>query len=301
MQHKNGETTGFDGDIKHQEVLTEDSPTDKLGGSSTETLGSPTLASGRGAAVEPDRPTVSLVIPAMNEAKNITWVLMHVPDLVDEIILVDGNSTDGTVEVAKRIRPDIVCAKDPGGGKGAALRAGFAAATGDYIVMMDADGSMDPAEINRYVAMLDNGYDLIKGSRFMTGAGSTDITWLRQKGNAALLLMVNKLFGQNLTDLCYGYCGFRRDCLPDMSLSSDGFEIETEITVQAFNANLRVAEVPTMEAPRGHGESNLNTWGDGLRVLRLLIAGRLAPSRRRQSVLPPSPHPFVIDLTSEES
>jgi len=241
--------------------------------------------------LEKKQAKISLVVPAMNEAKNIAWVLIGVPDIVDEILLVDGNSTDGTVEVAQSVRPDVRVVADPGGGKGAALRAGFEAATGDYIVMMDADGSMDPSEIGRYVAMLDNGYELVKGSRFMEGAGSTDITPLRNLGNWALLRLLNTLFRVHLTDLCYGYCAFRRDCLPQMFLSTDGFEIETEITVQAMNSQLRVCEVPSMETERGHGQSNLNTFGDGQRVLRVLIAGWLTPGRKSRR---PDPD---IDLT----
>jgi hypothetical protein len=255
-----------------------------------------------GAVPESSRPTVSLVIPAMNEAKNIAWVLLGIPDYVDEVVLVDGNSTDETCSVARSIRPEIIFVEDPGGGKGAALRAGFERSSSDYIVMMDADGSMDPGEIERYVAMLDCGFELVKGSRFMTGAGSTDITFLRNFGNASLLLLTNRLFGVRLTDLCYGFCAFRRDRLDDMHLGTDGFEIETEITVQALNSRLRVCEVPSMEAPRGHGVSNLNTFRDGLRVLRLIIAGWLTPGRKRRGdrakTQPTETVHRVIDLTA---
>ena len=224
-----------------------------------------------------NRPSVSLVIPAMNEAKNIPWVLLRVPNWVEEVILVDGNSADGTCDVARAIRPDIVIVHDPGRGKGAALRAGFNAAKGDFIVMIDADGSMDPSEIGRFAAALSSNFDLVKGSRFMTGGGSTDITILRRVGNGALRALFNRLYGARLTDLCYGYCGFRRDCLPALNLTSDGFEIETEIAVQALNNRLRICEVPSDESPRGHGDSNLNTFRDGLRVLRLMMAGWLTP------------------------
>ena len=224
-----------------------------------------------------NRPSVSLVIPAMNEAKNISWVLLRVPNWVEEVILVDGNSADGTCDVARAIRPDIVIVHDPGRGKGAALRAGFNAAKGDFIVMIDADGSMDPSEIGRFAAALSSNFDLVKGSRFMAGGGSTDITILRRVGNGALRALLNRLYGARLTDLCYGYCAFRRDCLPALNLTSDGFEIETEIAVQALNRGLRICEVPSDESPRGHGDSNLNTFRDGLRVLRLMMAGWLTP------------------------
>src|SRR5919107_2598881 len=139
--------------------------------------------------------TISVVIPTKNEAENISWVLERIPSWVDEVILVDGQSIDGTIEVARRARPDIVIVEQESRGKGLALQAGFAAATGDIIVMLDADGSMHPAEIDRYVALLASGFDFVKGSRFMAGANSTDITWLRRLGNNFLLYLANTIYG----------------------------------------------------------------------------------------------------------
>ena len=104
---------------------------------------------------------VSVVIPAKNEAKNLAWVLLRMPPYVSEVVLVDGHSTDDTVAIAMAARPDVRIVEDPGRGKGAALRAGFAAATGDSIVMLDADGSMDPAEMTRYLALLGAGFELV--------------------------------------------------------------------------------------------------------------------------------------------
>ena len=154
--------------------------------------------------------TVSLVIPARNEARNIAWVLEQIVDDVDEIVLVDGHSTDATLITALRYRPDIKVVAQEGAGKGSALRTGFLAATGDIIVMMDADGSMAPQEIRHYLHFLHNGYDFVKGSRFTGGGGSLDITRFRRLGNRFLLTVFNTLYDADLTDLCYGFCAFHR-------------------------------------------------------------------------------------------
>src|SRR5438876_475254 len=221
------------------------------------------------------RKRVSAVIPALNEERNIGWVLERLPDCVDEVIVVDGLSVDNTIATAVAVRPDarIVCETTPG--KGAALRAGFEHADADYVVMLDADGSMEPAEIRRYVALLDEGYDFVKGSRFMPGGGTADISRLRAVGNLCLLGLANRLYRCRFTELCYGYMAFRRSALPDLRLSAVGFEIETQLVAHAVRAGLRIAEVPSFEARRLSGNSNLRTMRDGTRVLRELLLARL--------------------------
>jgi glycosyltransferase involved in cell wall biosynthesis len=218
-------------------------------------------------------PTVSLVIPTKNEAPNIAWVLEQVPSCVDEIVLVDGRSTDATIVTASACRQDLRVVTQPQEGKGDALRAGFLAATGDIIVMIDADGSMSPKEISHFLHYLTNGFDFVKGSRFMGGGGSLDITPVRRAGNRALLLLVNRLYDANLTDLCYGFCAFHRRYLPYLDLTTTGFEIETQLTISALKAGLRIAEVPSVEMPRRCGRSNLRTVRDGTRVLRTVLRG----------------------------
>ncbi|HEV3225413.1 MAG TPA: glycosyltransferase family 2 protein [Acidimicrobiales bacterium] len=218
--------------------------------------------------------SISVVIPTLNEAQNLPWVLSKVPRFVDEVVLVDGRSTDGTVDVARQHYPEIVVVDEQRHGKGAALRAGFAAATGDVVIIIDADGSMDPNEIQRFVALVRAGFDVVKGSRFMAGGGSSDITRFRRLGNQALLRLVNGLYGAQFTDLCYGFIAMRRDCIPKLGLASDGFEIETEITVRAARAGLNVCEVPSFESPRRSGTSNLRSVRDGCRVLRTLLVKR---------------------------
>ena len=166
-------------------------------------------------------PTVTVVIPAKNEADNLPHVFAGLPEELHEVILVDGNSTDDTVQVARKLRPDVIVIGQTRKGKGNALACGFAAATGDFIVMLDADGSTDPAEIPRFVGALKEGADFAKGSRFMPGAGSSDISRLRQYGNFWLNKVVNVLYGTRYTDLCYGFNAFRRECLPVMDLDPD--------------------------------------------------------------------------------
>jgi glycosyltransferase involved in cell wall biosynthesis len=182
--------------------------------------------------------------------------------------------------VARSVRPDVVIVSQRGRGKGAALRTGFECATGDYIIAIDADGSMDPSEIDYYVSALDIGYDLVKGSRQLGSAGSLDLTPIRRMGNSALVGAVNLMWGSQLSDLCYGYFGFRRTCLEQLSLHARGFEIETELAVHAIAGGLRIAEVPSVELLRHHGQSNLSAWRDGWSIFRLLARERLPVSRR---------------------
>jgi glycosyltransferase involved in cell wall biosynthesis len=239
-----------------------------------------TLASIRDVAPdETPHPTVSVVIPAMNEERNLPYVASRMPADVDEIVFVDGQSADNTAAVARELWPSAVHLTQTRKGKGNALACGFAAASGDIIVMIDADCSTDPIEIPRYIAALTSGADFAKGSRFIQGGGSADITKIRCLGNKGLNRIVNTLFSTKYTDLCYGYNAFWRRCLYVMDLPEiqaecpqwgDGFEIETLINVRVAASGLKVAEVCSYESPRAHGVSNLNAVTDGLRVLRTI-------------------------------
>jgi glycosyltransferase involved in cell wall biosynthesis len=226
---------------------------------------------------------LSVVIPTWNEAGNIGHVLNQLARF-DDIVIVDGMSEDGTVALARAIRPDVRVVEREPRGKGDALRAGFAAATGDVIVIMDADGSMDPREVEVFVSMINVGFDLVKGSRLAVGGGSHDLTLVRWAGNRALCGLANHLFGTAWTDLCYGYLAFRRDCLPRLALTADGFEIESQILANAALTGLRVAEVPSVELPRLTGESHLSARRDGVRVVKAMLAARYAPRARRSAV-----------------
>jgi hypothetical protein len=235
---------------------------------------------------------VSVVIPALNEAKNLPHVLNRLPEGLHQVILVDGFSQDATIEVARTLRPDIEVVCQDRRGKGNALAHGFAAVTGDVVVMLDADGSADPAEIPAFVQALVEGADFAKGSRFAPGGGSADITRLRRMGNRGLNGLVNVLYGTRYTDLCYGYNAFWCRLMPVLDIDwlrapaterlwGDGFEIETLINVRIARAGANVAEVASYEHPRLHGVSNLNTFRDGARVLRTIFRERHHARHRR--------------------
>jgi glycosyltransferase involved in cell wall biosynthesis len=220
---------------------------------------------------------VSVVIPTLNEADNLPHVAARLHPDVSEIIIVDGHSTDGTVDVARRLWPAARILTQDGKGKGNALACGFAAATGEIIVMLDADGSTDPAEVPRFVAALLTGADFAKGTRFVTGGGSDDITWVRRLGNKVLSGTVNVLWDRNYSDLCYGYNAFWRRHLRLVTPDCSGFEVETLINIRVARSQLKVIEVPSFESCRINGESNLNARRDGIRVLRTIVAERVRP------------------------
>jgi glycosyltransferase involved in cell wall biosynthesis len=222
---------------------------------------------------------ISVVIPAFSEADNLRWLL---PQLASsyEVVIVDGDSTDDTANVVRELCPQATLIRQRPRGKGAALRAGFAAATGDIVVMIDADGSMDPLEIHTFAALIARGFDVVKGSRYSCGGGSEDLTFIRRMGNRVFVRIANVMYGTGWSDLCYGYIAMRRSALDRLRLHSDGFEIETEICVHAVTANLSVAEVPSFELNRRNGVSHLHPFRDGWRVLRVLLRNRLR--RRRE-------------------
>ena len=217
-------------------------------------------------------PTVSVVVPAKNEAANLREVLPRLP-AVHEVILVDGNSVDDTISAARETMPDVRVVRQTRKGKGNALACGFLAATGDIIVMFDADGSADPDEIPLFVQALIDGADFAKGSRFAVGGGSEDITLLRSMGNRGLNFVANRAFGTKFTDLCYGYNAFWRDLVG-------------------------VLDLPDIDATV---PENAMLWGDGLRSRPSSTAGLRPPASPPPKWPAPSCPAFTASVTSAPS
>jgi glycosyltransferase involved in cell wall biosynthesis len=239
--------------------------------------------------------TVSVIIPALNEAENLPHILPKIPSWVQEVVLVDGNSTDNTIEVARKLLPDIRIVRQDKNrrGKGAALRAGVNAASGDIVVLLDADGSTDPAEIPVFVSTLLAGADFAKGSRFLQGAGTTDMPFYRQIGNSSLVLLTNVLFRTRYTDITYGYNAFWREDANRLAFEIDNWACEIVNNIRAVRNGLRIVEVASHEHERIAGQAKLQTWSAGWMILKAILRERFVktepakplPRRAQSSVL----------------
>ena len=225
---------------------------------------------------------ISIVIPTLNEEQNLPLVLddldrvLKAHDLEAEILIVDGYSGDRTAEIARSRGARVILCR---GGKGAALRAGLSEASREIIIMMDADCSHIAGEIPPMIQGLEEGYEVCMGSRFMPGGNSDDITPLRRFGNQFFISLVNLIWGTRYTDLCYGYRGFRRECLGQLATRTDGFGIETEIAILAARRKLKVLELPSVEKLRKHGVGKLQTVRDGWRILSTIVGELLRPEK----------------------
>jgi glycosyltransferase involved in cell wall biosynthesis len=216
-------------------------------------------------------PTISVVICALNEEKNLSRVLPKIPTWVHEVILVDGHSTDRTIEVAKKLRPDIRILVQSKKGKGEAFKFGVASSKGDIIITLDADGTYPAEEMANFVRVLLNGYDFAKGTRF-AGKKPKCMPRNRQIGNKILALTTNLLFQTHYTDVCTGYYGFRKKLFSEINISSDGFEIEQELFAKVAKMNYKVAEVPHSYRRRMYGVSKTRDFRQGFTDLLWIVS-----------------------------
>jgi glycosyltransferase involved in cell wall biosynthesis len=256
------------------------------------------------------KPRIAVVVPCLNEERDLSGVLGSLPSSVDEVILVDGGSIDGSIECARRCRADVKIVHQLARGKGLALITGMLQASSDIVIFLDADGSMHGEEIPDFLDALVAGAALARGSRRLPGGGSSDFTWIRSVGNLLLTKIVNALYGVRWTDLAYGYFALRMDALLALDLSDlvhqatnpesahsasssrrvlpygHGFEIESLIFCRAARRGLVVKEVPSFEDKRRHGSSNLHAFRDGVRVGYTVIRERLSPGAAREASIP---------------
>ena len=225
-------------------------------------------------SITPDRyPRITALICTLNEEQNLPHVLPRIPAWVSEVLVIDGHSTDRTVEVARKIRPDIRILGQPGKGKGEALRYGIEHASGDIIVTLDADGSTDPGDISRFIEPLLNGYDFAKGSRLYNGR-RLNMRWHRRLGNKILVNSFNFLFGAKYTDICSGYNAFWKTTFQYLHPDCDGFEMEQQILARAKKANLNVVEVGHYDKGRLGDTSKVSVIKQGFCDLWVLFKER---------------------------
>ncbi len=218
---------------------------------------------------------VGILIPTLNEEKNIKYVLSGLKNLgYSNLLVIDGQSDDQTIKIAAENGAKVVL--QIGRGKGTAIRQ---ALNGDYIdtdafVIMDADGSMSPKELPRFVEAIAKGADIAKGSRFIRGGYTYDMSVLRKIGNTFFTVIVNVMHRTRYTDLCYGYVAFNKRAIKAMGsvLESVHFEIETEIFIKAKKLGLTVKEVPSIEYQRRTGTSNLGSFRDGIKILKTIFS-----------------------------
>ena len=224
------------------------------------------------ASANTPRPKVTALICTLNEEGCLPYVLPRIPEWVDEVLLVDGHSTDNTVEVAKRLYPNVRILYQPGRGKGGALKHGFDNAKGDIIVTLDADGSTDPEEMTKFINPLLNGYDFAKGSRFALGFPQ-DKPWHRIVGNWIITISFNVLFIRRYTDLCSGYNAFWKSRVQEAvnPWTTDGFENEPFINARVAKRRLKVAEIGYIEGRRLNGEVKERSWRQGVKAIKSIL------------------------------
>jgi glycosyltransferase involved in cell wall biosynthesis len=235
---------------------------------------------------------LSVVIPVYNEAATIAHIVERVRtvDLDKEIVIVDDCSTDGTREVLRGLppAPDLVrLFHEVNRGKGAALRTGFAAATGDVVVVQDADLEYDPSEYAKLLRpILDGRADVVYGSRFAGGECHRVLYFWHSLGNRFLTLLSNAVTNLNLTDMETCYKMFRRDVIQSLDLREDRFGFEPEVTAKIAERRCRVYEVGISYSGRTYEEGKKIGWRDGFRAIWCILKYR--PRRPRPSSQPTS-------------
>jgi len=215
--------------------------------------------------------TTSVIIPSLNEAESIKQLIDEIPrDYVDEIIVVDGNSMDGTGKVVGNFK-DVILLHQATKGFGSAIREGINYAKGDVVVILNADGSHNPAEIPKLLEKINEGYDYVMAERYSETAHSEDDTWFRRFGNKLITATVNIVHGSQLKDSLYLFTAIRKKSLGNLNLKSDGFEFCIEIVVKAYKYKLKLAEVPSLERKRIAGKSKVKPIIHGFIIMKEVL------------------------------
>ncbi len=226
---------------------------------------------------------VTILLPAKNEAAGLQATLDGLPiaglkdrGLDVEVVLADGHSTDTTVGIAEAWGARVIVQE--GKGKGMGVRSAIPHLRGTYVVMLDADGTYDAAAIPAIVEELQNGADVVLGSRFRGRIDQGAMSGTNKLGNRMLSLLASITYGRRVSDVCTGMWGFKRAALAGLPLTAVHYELEADLFATSARTKLRVVELPIHYAVR-HGKSGLNSWKDGLKIGRALVKRRFAKMR----------------------
>ena len=228
---------------------------------------------------------LSAVILARDEEGTIGPLVEAVRPLAGEVLVMDGHSRDRTAEIARAAGARVE--RDPGLGKGSAVRASLKLVSGEIVVFMDADGSHDPADIPKLVEPIRGRLaDLVVGSRFAGGSDELAVNigqLIRTIGNISMNIAINKRFGVELTDTLNGFRAIRRDVVLALPLRENRHTMEQEMVIQTIRLGYRVANVPTHEYVRKYGRSHINIWREWPIFVWCLLRNLIQPRRRRPS------------------
>ncbi len=216
---------------------------------------------------------LTIIVPAHNEEKNLPSVLSCIPKLpqIVEVLLVDGHSGDNTEKVARQVLSDITILQQKRTGKGDAIVCGAHVAKGDHFLVLDADGSQRPQEIPLYIKKAEEGYDLVKGSRYMKGGGSDEDTFDRKLITGTAQFIANSLWRTSFSDICYGMFLINRQKFLELDIHSLRHDVEWEIMAKAKRHGLKIIEIPASEVRRISGHSHVSYIRDGQLIARTVF------------------------------
>lgn len=211
-----------------------------------------------------------MIIPALNEVESIGQVLIDIPkDRVDEVLVADGGSTDGTQELVRKLGYQVVTQEKKG--FGAAIASGIEHAKGDIIIILNADGSQTLEDIPKLLEKLEEGYDLVMASRYLPGGGSEDDTFLHLVGNKIFTFLCNILYKVNVSDVLYFFLAARKEIFEKIKPTCDHAGYCVEVPIKVRKAGFKIGEIPSFEKKRIAGKAKVKAFTTGFEIITRIL------------------------------